>query len=56
MHAKRAGNLSYNFVLIRVNNNDLGAVSDIKPPRWGIGGQIVPPAFTANWNFLDEII
>jgi hypothetical protein len=44
MDAGRVGNFANDGVVINVNDDDLGAVGDVKPTRGGIDGKIIPAA------------
>ena len=56
MHTQRVGDFPANFILSKINNHNLGRVRDVKFSRGGIDAQIIPTAFTADWNVLQEFV
>ena len=56
MHSRRVGDLPHDRILINVNHHHLAGVADIKPPRELVHRQVIPAAFAADRDFLDELV
>ena len=56
MYAGRVGDLTEQFVLRRVDDDDLGRVRNVQTLGRAVDAQIVPPALAADVNVFDEPI